>query len=75
MATAKEIRALSVEELRQRANELREGLFNLRVKLRTGALEKSSELPKSRKDLARVLTVLSEKGRAAAHPAGEQTRA
>ncbi|HCF59996.1 MAG TPA: 50S ribosomal protein L29 [Myxococcales bacterium] len=61
MATAKEMRDLSAEELRRRAAELRENLFNLRIKHRTGALESSAILPKSRKDLARVLTVLREK--------------
>ncbi|MGI5864568.1 MAG: 50S ribosomal protein L29 [Myxococcales bacterium] len=65
MATAKEMRDLSVEELRRRAGELREGLFNMRIKHRTGALESSADLPKNRKELARVLTVLREKERLA----------
>lgn len=63
MATAKEMRALSLEELRKRAGELREGLFNLRVKHRTGSLDSPAEIGKSRKELARVLTVLSQKER------------
>jgi len=66
MATATEIRALSVEELKRQAEELRENLFNLRLKHRTGALESTAEIPKSRKHLARILTVLREKERAAA---------
>lgn len=65
MATAMEIRALSVEELQRRSGELREALFNLRVKHRTGALESPADIGKNRKDLARVLTVLQEKQRAA----------
>ncbi len=65
MPTAKEMRALSVEELTRRAAELRETLFNLKIKHRTGALESSADLPKNRKDLARVLGVLSEKQQAA----------
>lgn len=63
MATADEIRALSVDELKRRAAELRESLFNLKVKHRTGQLDSSAEVGKSRKDLARVLTLLSEKER------------
>lgn len=63
MATADEIRALSVDELKRRAAELRESLFNLKVKHRTGQLDSSAEIGKSRKDLARVLTMLSEKER------------
>ena len=64
MPTAKEMRQLSVEELNRRAAELRETLFNLKIKMRTGTLEKSSDLPLNRKDLARVLGVLGEKKRA-----------
>lgn len=71
MATAKEMRALSVEELRQRAEELRQNLFNMRIQHRTGALESTADIPKSRKDLARILTVLREKEQAAS----EQTTA
>lgn len=66
MATAKEMSALSVEDLQRRAGELRETLFNLRVKHRTGALDSPAELAKNRKDLARVLTVLGQKQREAA---------
>ena len=65
MATAKEMRALSVDELRRRADELRQNLFNMRIQHRTGALESTAEIPKSRKDLARILTVLREKEQAA----------
>jgi large subunit ribosomal protein L29 len=75
MATAQEIRALSVEELKRRAAELRESLFNLRVKHRTGALDSSAEIGKSRKDLARVLTLLTEKERAMARESREPKQA
>jgi large subunit ribosomal protein L29 len=75
MATAHEIRALSVEELKRRAAELREALFNLRVKHKTGALDSSAEIGKSRKDLARVLTMLSEKEREVARASREEKKA
>lgn len=65
MATAQEIRQLSVEELSKRATELRETLFNQRIKHRTGTLESSAEIGKNRRELARVLTVLGEKTRQA----------
>lgn len=65
MATAKEMEALSVEELNRRAAELREGLFNLKIQQRTGGLDSSAKIGASRKDLARVMTALSAKGRAA----------
>jgi len=75
MATAQEIRALSVDELKRRAAELREALFNLRVKHKTGALDSSAEIGKSRKDLARVLTMLSEKEREVARASREEKKA
>jgi large subunit ribosomal protein L29 len=66
MATTKELRELTVEDLNRRATELRETLFQDQLKLRTGALEKPTERVTHRRDLARVLTVLGEKQRAAA---------
>ncbi|MFN7131292.1 MAG: 50S ribosomal protein L29 [Myxococcales bacterium] len=65
MATAKEMRELTVEELQKRASELRENIFNMNIKHRTGALESSADIGKARKDLARVMTVLTEKQQAA----------
>lgn len=69
MATATEIRQLTVEDLAKRATELRETLFNQRIKHRTGALESSAEIGKNKRELARVLTVLREKQSAAKQPA------
>jgi large subunit ribosomal protein L29 len=65
MATATELKELTVEDLRRRADELRESLFQDRLKLRTGTLDNPSERTKHRRDLARVLTVLTQKTRAA----------
>jgi large subunit ribosomal protein L29 len=64
MATTKELRELTVEDLNRRATELRETLFQDQLKMRTGALDKPTERTAHRKDLARVLTVLGEKQRA-----------
>jgi large subunit ribosomal protein L29 len=73
MASSQEIRQLTADELRRRANELRETLFNLRVKHRMGGLASSADIGKNRKDLARILTVLGEKERAgSAAPALEK---
>lgn len=68
MATAKEMRDLTVDELKKRVTELREGLFNMKVKHRTGSLDAPSDLGKNRKDLARLLTILTEKENAAKPP-------
>ena len=61
MATAKEMRSLSVEELNRLAGETRAQIFRQRIKHHTGALESTADMLKSRRDLARILTVLAEK--------------
>jgi large subunit ribosomal protein L29 len=66
MATAKELHDLTLEDLNRRATELRESLFKDRLKLRTGALESPAKRAESRRDLARILTVISQKQAAAA---------
>ncbi len=66
MATAKELRELNVEDLNRRATELRETLFQDQLKMRTGALDNPSERTMHRRDLARVMTVLTQKKTAAA---------
>ena len=66
MATAKELHELTLDDLNRRAAELRESLFKDRLKLRTGALESPAKRTDARRDLARILTVISQKERAAA---------
>jgi large subunit ribosomal protein L29 len=56
-----EIRDLSLDELRLKEHELCEQLFNLRFQHATGQLENSMALRKTRKDIARVKTLLREK--------------
>ncbi len=58
---ANEIKDLSVEELKSKAAELEQEVFNLRFQLHTGHLENSSKLSQIRKDVARVKTVLNQK--------------
>ncbi len=66
MATAKELHELTLEDLNRRAAELRESLFKDRLKLRTGALESPAKRIEARRDLARILTVITQKEKAAA---------
>ncbi len=68
MATAKELRDLTVDDLNRRAAELRDTLFQDQLKLRTGALDNPAERTNHKRDLARVLTVLTEKKKASAAP-------
>ena len=58
---ADEIKDLNIEELRKKAQELNQELFNLRFQLHTGHLENSARISAVRKDIARVLTVLRQK--------------
>ena len=57
---AKELRDLSAEELKEKERELSRELFNLRFQKATGQLGNTAMLGKTKKDLARVKTVLSE---------------
>jgi large subunit ribosomal protein L29 len=65
MATAKELHDLSVDDLNRRAAELRDTLFQDQLKRRTGSLDSPSERTVHRRDLARILTVLTQKQKAA----------
>ncbi len=58
---ANDFRELSPDELREREKDLREEVFNLRFRLATGQLENTAKLGIAKRDLARLLTVLSEK--------------
>ena len=57
-----EIRELSEKDLKDKLTSLRQDLFNLRLRHATAQLEKTASIPATKKDIARVLTVMSEKG-------------
>jgi large subunit ribosomal protein L29 len=63
MKTSK-IRDLSLEELQARETELKEELFNLRFQHGTNQLENPMRMKQTKKDIARVLTVIKERQRA-----------
>jgi len=56
-----DLRKLSDAELADRVREMRNQLFDLRIKLATQQLEKSASLREARRDLARALTVQTER--------------
>ena len=58
---AAELRDLSAEELEAKAGELRDELFNAKIKKSTGQLEDTAKLEALRRDIARAETVLREK--------------
>jgi large subunit ribosomal protein L29 len=61
---ASEFRDLSMEELETKEKELVEALFNLKFQHATGQLDNTAQLGKTRKDIARINTILLEKRRA-----------
>ena len=58
---ARELRDLSDEELVRRLAESRENLFNLRFQMATGALENTARITHAKREIARILTVQSER--------------
>ena len=57
-----ELRGLTVEDLRQRAHDLDEKVFRLRLQKSMGQGEAGNKIRPLRRELARVKTVLGEKG-------------
>ncbi len=57
---AKEMRAISAEELAQKVDELYQELFNLRFQMATKQLSNTSRVRQVRKDIARAKTLLRE---------------
>ena len=60
------IREMSVDEIQTRVAELREELFNLRFRNAMKQLDNPLKIRESRREMARLLTVLHEKQRSAA---------
>jgi large subunit ribosomal protein L29 len=56
-----ELRELTDDELDHRLSERRHELFNLRFQSVTGALENSSQLKLAKREIARILTVVTER--------------
>jgi len=57
-----ELRGLSTEELQQRARELEDQSFRLRIQKSMGQTESANKLRPMRRQLARIQTLLREKG-------------
>ena len=69
----KEIRDLSLAEIAARKHQLREETFHLRMQQQSGQLENPSTLRSIRREIARLETVLTEKNKAGAASASEQS--
>ncbi len=58
---ASELRKLSTEELRKKLDELKMKLLKLRFKKKIAGLDNPMAIRNTRRDIARILTVLREK--------------
>ncbi|MEM0131371.1 MAG: 50S ribosomal protein L29 [Saccharolobus sp.] len=56
----KELRKMQKDELLKKLDELRLELIKLRVQSRMGTLKNTASIKNTRKDIARILTVLNE---------------
>jgi large subunit ribosomal protein L29 len=61
MAKTSEIRAMSIEETKKELQKSHDELLNLRFKLATKQLVNHREIPRVKKNIARLNTVLREK--------------
>ena len=57
-----ELRAKSTDELSKELNDLLTAQFKLRMNLATQQLTNTSQMKKTRRDIARVRTAMKEKG-------------
>ena len=57
----KEVRALSVEKLEEKLQELKKDLFMLRMQHATNQLDNPMQIARVKKDIARIKTIIREK--------------
>ena len=63
MTKAVELRELDSDALQQKANELDDQLFRMRIQKSLGQLEAPGKIRNVRRELARIQTVLREKAK------------
>ena len=61
MMKAKELKALSAEKLAEKLQELKKDLFMLRMQHATNQLDNPLQIASTKKDIARVKTIIREK--------------
>jgi large subunit ribosomal protein L29 len=61
MMKAKEVRAMTPEQLEAKLDDLKKDLFTLRLQHATNQLENPGKIADVKKDIARVKTILVEK--------------
>jgi len=60
-AKAKELRNLTADELKEKHDGLKKELFSLRLQAKLGKLEKHAVIRTTKREVARLLTILREK--------------
>ena len=58
---ASDLRAMTDDELEEKLGESRQELFRIRFQSATGGLESSARLRKTRREIARILTIKNER--------------
>jgi large subunit ribosomal protein L29 len=61
LTRSSELRELTDDELEHRLSESRHELFNLRFQAVTGAIENSARLKLTKREIARILTIRTER--------------
>lgn len=56
-----EVRNFSTKELEDQLEDMKEAMYHLRIRKATGELKDTSEFKKTKKDIARIMTVLRER--------------
>ena len=59
---ASEIKEMSLEEMQRKIGDLKEELFNLRFQHEIGQLENPQRMKQTKKDIARIYTIIREIG-------------
>ena len=62
---ASDLRARTIDELTEEVDTLGREIFNLRFQRASGQLENTARVRQVRRDIARIKTILAERGRAA----------
>ena len=61
---SKEIRDMSLEDMQRKRDDMREEIFNLRFQHGIGQLENTGKLKQTKRDIARIETLIKEHQRA-----------
>jgi large subunit ribosomal protein L29 len=59
-----EIREMGLEEMQRKRDDMKEEMFNLRFQHGVGQLENTAKLKQTRRDIARIETLIREQQRA-----------